>query len=164
MGSPPWAWRTRSSAPMGGSTVWRCCGHAELWVARPAKTALVSSLRGQSAVLLDMVATIDPTIPAIFVDTGKLFAATHAYRDTWSTCCNCATSAWSGRRPRSWRVTIPGDVWLSLDRLPSAPVRWRQASRSVPVAGAGRTDPHAASAPGLPRILTRNAFACRQGC
>jgi phosphoadenosine phosphosulfate reductase len=44
-------------------------------------TALVSSFGAESAVLLDMVATIDPAIPVIFLDTGKLFAQTHVYRE-----------------------------------------------------------------------------------
>jgi phosphoadenosine phosphosulfate reductase len=47
-----------------------------------ARTALVSSFGAESAVLLDMVATIDPAIPVIFLDTGKLFAETHAHRET----------------------------------------------------------------------------------
>jgi phosphoadenosine phosphosulfate reductase len=46
------------------------------------KTALVSSFGADSAVLLDMVASIDRAIPVIFIDTGKLFAETHAYRET----------------------------------------------------------------------------------
>jgi phosphoadenosine phosphosulfate reductase len=31
-------------------------------------------------VLLDMVASVDPATPVIFLDTGKLFAETHAHR------------------------------------------------------------------------------------
>lgn len=45
------------------------------------RTALVSSFGAESVVLLDMVATIDPTTPVIFLDTGKLFPETHAYRE-----------------------------------------------------------------------------------
>ena len=45
------------------------------------RTALVSSFGAESAVLLDMVATIDPATPVIFLDTGKLFAETQAYRE-----------------------------------------------------------------------------------
>ena len=45
------------------------------------KTALVSSFGAESVVLLDMVATIDPRIPVIFLDTGKLFPETNAYRE-----------------------------------------------------------------------------------
>ncbi len=43
--------------------------------------ALVSSFGADSGVLLHMVAAIDPTTPVIFVDSGKLFAETLAYRD-----------------------------------------------------------------------------------
>ena len=45
------------------------------------KTALVSSFGAESVVLLDMIATIDPGTPVIFLDTGKLFPETHSYRD-----------------------------------------------------------------------------------
>lgn len=45
------------------------------------KIALVSSFGAESAVLLDMVATVDPAIPVIFLDTGKLFDETHDYRE-----------------------------------------------------------------------------------
>ncbi len=44
------------------------------------RTALVSSFGAESAVLLDMVATVDPTTPVIFLDTGKLFEETQDYR------------------------------------------------------------------------------------
>jgi phosphoadenosine phosphosulfate reductase len=45
------------------------------------RTVLVSSFGAESAVLLDMVATVDPAVPVIFLDTGKLFAETQAYRE-----------------------------------------------------------------------------------
>ena len=45
------------------------------------RTALVSSFGAESAVLLDMVATVDPTTPVIFLDTGKLFDETLEYRE-----------------------------------------------------------------------------------
>ena len=44
-------------------------------------TALVSSFGIESAVLLHLVARIDPAIPVIFLDTGKLFPETLEYRD-----------------------------------------------------------------------------------
>ncbi len=43
--------------------------------------ALVSSFGAESAILLHMAAQIDTDIPVIFVDTGKLFPETIAYRD-----------------------------------------------------------------------------------
>lgn len=45
------------------------------------QTALVSSFGAESVVLLHMVAKIDRRLPVIFLDTGKLFPATLAYRD-----------------------------------------------------------------------------------
>jgi len=44
------------------------------------ETVLVSSFGAESAALLDMVARIDRATPVIFLDTGKLFAETHAHR------------------------------------------------------------------------------------
>ena len=45
------------------------------------QVALVSSFGTESAILLHMVAQIDPNLPVIFLDTGKLFPETLAYRD-----------------------------------------------------------------------------------
>ncbi len=45
------------------------------------RVALVSSFGAESAVLLHMVAGIDPATPVIFLDTGKLFGETLRYRD-----------------------------------------------------------------------------------
>jgi len=45
------------------------------------RIALVSSFGTESAVLLHMVASIDPAVPVLFIDTGKLFDATLRYRD-----------------------------------------------------------------------------------
>lgn len=45
------------------------------------KVALVSSLGVDSVVLLHMVAQIDKDVPVIFLDTGKHFRETLAYRD-----------------------------------------------------------------------------------
>ena len=46
--------------------------------------AMVSSFGAESAVLLHMTAQIDPFIPVIFIDTGKLFDETLAYREQLS--------------------------------------------------------------------------------
>ncbi|MEJ8473643.1 phosphoadenylyl-sulfate reductase [Roseibium algae] len=43
--------------------------------------AMVSSFGADSAVLLHMVSEIDPSIPVVMVDTGKLFPDTLRYRD-----------------------------------------------------------------------------------
>lgn len=43
--------------------------------------ALVSSFGAESVALLHLVASIDPSVPVIFLDTGKHFPETLAYRD-----------------------------------------------------------------------------------
>jgi phosphoadenosine phosphosulfate reductase len=43
--------------------------------------AVVSSFGAESAVLLHLVASVDPTVPVLFLDTGKHFPETLAYRD-----------------------------------------------------------------------------------
>jgi phosphoadenosine phosphosulfate reductase len=50
------------------------CDHA-------GRVAIVSSFGAESAVLLALVAEIDPLVPVLFVDTGQHFAETLAYRD-----------------------------------------------------------------------------------
>ena len=45
------------------------------------RTAVVSSFGAESAVLLHMVAAIDPSTPILFLNTGKLFGETLRYRD-----------------------------------------------------------------------------------
>ncbi len=44
------------------------------------KLALVSSFGSESAVLLDIVAKVNPAIPVLFLDTGMLFGQTLDYR------------------------------------------------------------------------------------
>lgn len=46
------------------------------------RVALVSSFGADAAVLLDLVAAVDPATPVIFLDTGKHFPETLSYRDT----------------------------------------------------------------------------------
>jgi phosphoadenosine phosphosulfate reductase len=45
------------------------------------RTAVVSSFGAESAVLLHMVAQVDPNTPILFLNTGKLFGETLRYRD-----------------------------------------------------------------------------------
>lgn len=46
----------------------------------PGRIALVSSFGAESAALLHLVAEIDPSLPIIFLETGKHFAQTLSYR------------------------------------------------------------------------------------
>lgn len=45
------------------------------------KTLVTTSFGSESAVLLDLIAQVDTSTPVVFVDTGKLFPETLAYRD-----------------------------------------------------------------------------------
>ncbi|MSP81456.1 MAG: phosphoadenylyl-sulfate reductase [Alphaproteobacteria bacterium] len=47
----------------------------------PGRIAVASSFGTESAALLALVAEIEPTTPVIFLDTGKLFRETIAYRE-----------------------------------------------------------------------------------
>lgn len=47
----------------------------------PGRIAAISSFGSESAVLLHMISQIDPTIPVLFLNTGKLFGQTLRYRD-----------------------------------------------------------------------------------
>ena len=48
---------------------------------RVGRTTIVSSFGAESAVLLHLIAQIDPSVPVLFLDTGKHFPETLAYRD-----------------------------------------------------------------------------------
>ncbi len=45
------------------------------------RVASVSSFGAESAVLLHLIASVDPAVPVLFLETGKHFAETLAYRD-----------------------------------------------------------------------------------
>jgi len=45
------------------------------------RVGVTSSFGAESAVLLDLVAQVNPATPVVFVDTGRLFPETIAYRD-----------------------------------------------------------------------------------
>ncbi|HSO46453.1 MAG TPA: phosphoadenosine phosphosulfate reductase family protein, partial [Rhizobiaceae bacterium] len=45
------------------------------------RIALVSSFGSNSVVLLHLVASVDKSLPVLFIDTGKLFGSTQRYRE-----------------------------------------------------------------------------------
>ena len=47
----------------------------------PHKIAIVSSFGSEAAVLLHIAATVNPGIPVLFINTGKMFGETLRYRD-----------------------------------------------------------------------------------
>ena len=65
-------------AGLDGSALLR----AVITEACPGRTALVSSFGAEAAVLLRLVAEIDPATPVIFLDTGKHFPETLRYVET----------------------------------------------------------------------------------
>lgn len=50
----------------------------------PGRIAVVTSFGAESAVLLDVVAEVDPATPVVFLETGKHFTETLLYRDRLS--------------------------------------------------------------------------------
>ncbi|MGD9739785.1 MAG: phosphoadenylyl-sulfate reductase [Bauldia sp.] len=48
----------------------------------PGRVAMVSSFGAESVVLLHLLSEIDPTVPVLFLDTGRLFPETLEYRTT----------------------------------------------------------------------------------
>ena len=76
------------------------------------RIALVSSFGAEAAVLLDLVARIDRQTPVIFIDTGKLFPETLAYRDRLVEHCGLGDVRTIG--PEASRVAMQdpdGTLW-----------------------------------------------------
>ena len=73
---------------------------------------VVSSFGAESAVLLYMVAQIDPTIPVIFLNTGKLFGETLRYRDRLQTLLGLTDVRSIGPHPTDLAETDSNeDLW-----------------------------------------------------
>jgi phosphoadenosine phosphosulfate reductase len=78
----------------------------------PGRVALVSSFGTESAVLLDLVAAIDPATPVLFLDTGKLFQETRRYQDALA--ARLGLTDVRILRPNSWSIDTEdreGDLW-----------------------------------------------------
>src|SRR5687768_16477453 len=73
----PIEWARQSWAGLDGLALLR----AALTGPMAGRIAMVSSFGAESAVLLDMVASIDRRTPVIFLETGKLFPETLAFKD-----------------------------------------------------------------------------------
>jgi phosphoadenosine phosphosulfate reductase len=78
--SPLLAQAARLSADHAGRTAAELIAIAARDVA-PGRAALVTSFGAESAILLHLVAQVDPALPVVFVDTLRLFPETLAYRD-----------------------------------------------------------------------------------
>lgn len=77
----------------------------------PGEIAVLSSFGADAAVLLHMVATIDRTIPVIFLDSGRHFAETLAYRDKLTAVLGLAHVVVAHPRPAHLEADDPeGDL------------------------------------------------------
>src|SRR3984885_14709633 len=77
------------------------------------RTAVVSSFGSESAVLLHLVAQIDPTTPVLFLNTGKLFGETLRYRDRLQDLLGLTDIRAIGPHPADRaRLDSEGTLWL----------------------------------------------------
>jgi phosphoadenosine phosphosulfate reductase len=81
----------------------------------PGRIALVSSFGAESAVLLHTVAEIDPDLPVIFLDTGKLFGETLRYRDRLAKRFGLTDLRIIKPEPATLAATDPGEVLWDSD-------------------------------------------------
>jgi phosphoadenosine phosphosulfate reductase len=78
----------------------------------PGRLAVVSSFGAESAVLLMLVAAVDPAVPVIFLDTGKHFAETLDYRDRLVDRLGLRDVRMIEPQPRDLLATdATGDLW-----------------------------------------------------
>ena len=76
------------------------------------EAAVVSSFGSESAVLLHLVAQVDPTTPVLFINTGKLFGETLRYRDRLQDVLGLGDVRSLGPHPADRRARDPdGTLW-----------------------------------------------------
>ena len=80
----------------------------------PGQIAIASSFGSESAVLLTLVARVDPALPVLFLDTGVLFPETYQYARLLTERLGLADVRWWRPEPRLLRQQDPdGDLWLT---------------------------------------------------
>jgi len=78
----------------------------------PGKITTVSSFGSESVVLLHLIAQIDPSVPVIFLNTGKLFGETLRYRDRLQDKLGLTDVRAIGPHPDDTRALDPeGTLW-----------------------------------------------------
>ena len=92
----------------------------------PGRIALVSSFGTEAAVLLHMVSRIDPETPVLFIDTGKLFAETHGYRQRLAAQFGLADVRTLHPAPRRLEIDDPAGTLWSRDPDACCDTRKRQ--------------------------------------
>ena len=76
------------------------------------RICVVSSFGSESTVLLHKVAQIDPTVPVIFLNTGKLFGETLRYRDRIQSVLGLSDVRAIGPHPEDLKnLDQDGDLW-----------------------------------------------------
>ena len=76
------------------------------------RIAVVSSFGAESAVLLSVVAELDRSVPVIFLETGKHFPETLAYREALAAHLGLTDARDVGPRPRAVGEQDPdGELW-----------------------------------------------------
>jgi phosphoadenosine phosphosulfate reductase len=79
------------------------------------EVAIVSSFGAESAVLLHLVAQVDPSVPVIFLNTGKLFGETLRYRDRLQEVVGLTDIRAIGPHPSDLRRHDPDGVLWNAD-------------------------------------------------
>ncbi|MGV6875453.1 phosphoadenylyl-sulfate reductase [Pseudochelatococcus sp. B33] len=97
----------------------------------PGRIALVSSFGAESAVLLHLASRIDPAVPVVFIDTGRLFPETLAYRDTLVARLGLSDVRSVGPDPETMEAADPYGALFSID-----PDRCCHLRKVEPLAGA----------------------------
>lgn len=78
----------------------------------PSRITTVSSFGSESVVLLHLISQIDPTVPVIFLNTGKLFGETLRYRDRLQEKLGLTDLRSIGPHPDDTRTLDPeGTLW-----------------------------------------------------
>ncbi len=78
----------------------------------PGKIAMVSSFGSEAVVLLHLLSQVNPTVPVLFLNTGKLFGETLRYRDRLQEKLGLTDVRSLGPDPRIEAVRDPkGDLW-----------------------------------------------------
>ncbi|MEC8565282.1 MAG: phosphoadenylyl-sulfate reductase, partial [Pseudomonadota bacterium] len=76
------------------------------------RIGIVSSFGAESVILLHMIASIDPTTPVIFLNTGKLFGETLRYRDRLQSLLGLTDIRSIGPHPDDLKKSDPkGNLW-----------------------------------------------------
>src|SRR6267154_6854552 len=90
----------------------------------PGRIAVISSFAAESVVLLHQIAAVDPTIPVLFLNTGKLFGETLRYRDRLQDALGLTDIRAIGPHPDDRKSADPeGTLW---SRDPDACCRFRK--------------------------------------